>query len=176
MTTMTHREQSGPRDRIVFAIILIIVGIGGLASQVLENEPDVGGWVVLIIGLTFLGAFIYSRRYGFLVPGGILSGLGVGIILEQSLTWSDEQSGGIVVLGLAVGFLSIWAIGALFRAVGHHPWPLVPGVILAIVGGAQMIGGQATELIDNYWGAGIIVLGVILLWRAWSEGQRHPAP
>ena len=168
MTTMTQGEHSGSRDRIVLAVILIIVGLGGIASQALEGRPDVGGWVVLLIGLTFLGAYVYSRKYGFLVPGGIMSGLGVGIILQQSLMVSGEQSGGLVVLGLGLGFVAIWAIGSLLKAAGHHPWPLVPGVILSIVGGALLIGGQAVALLD-YWGIGVIILGVILLWRAWGE-------
>jgi hypothetical protein len=172
MTTMSHGEQSGPRDRVVFALILIIVGIGGLATQLLETRLDVGGWVVLLIGLTFLGAFFTTHRYGFLVPGGILSGLGVGIVLQQSLALSGEQSGGIVVLGLGLGFASIWAIGALTRAVGQHAWPLIPGVILGTVGTALMIGGQAIQLLD-YWGIGVIALGVLLLWRGWTDSG-HP--
>lgn len=172
MTTMSHGEATGPRDRIMFAIVLIIVGLGGLASQLLESRPDVGGWVVLIIGLAFLGGFVYSHKYGFLVPGGIMSGLGAGIVLEQSLTWTDEQSGGIVVLGLGLGFLSIWAIAAFTKAAGHHAWPLVPGFILAAVGAALLIGGQAVDLLD-YWGVAVIGMGIILLWRAWSD-SRHP--
>jgi hypothetical protein len=172
MSGTAQGAQSGPRDRMVFALILIVVGLGGLASQLLETNADVGGWVVLIIGLVFMGAFVYSHQYGFLVPGGIMTGLGAGIVVQQSLTLTDEQSAAAVVLGLGLGFASIWVIGTLAKAAGNHPWPLVPGVILTIVGGGLAIGGQAVDLL-NYWGIGVIALGVILLWRAWTESQRQ---
>jgi hypothetical protein len=171
MSESTGTSQGGARDRVVFALILIVVGLAGLASQFLETTPDLGGWVVLVIGLIFLGAFVYSRQYGFLVPGGIMTGLGAGILLEQSLTLSDEASGGVIVAGLAVGFLSIWGIGTLAKAVGNHPWPLIPGLILGMVGGALLLGGQAMALLD-YWGVVIIALGLVLLWRAVADGRR----
>lgn len=166
------KPGQGQRDRVVFAIILIVIGLGGLASQFLETRPDIGGWVVLAIGLGFVGGFIYSHQYGFLVPGGIMSGLGAGIIVQQSLALADEQSGGIVVLGLGAGFLAIWVIASLANAVGNHPWPLVPGLILAVVGGALLIGGTAIDLLD-YWGIAVVALGVLLLARAWLESRRQ---
>jgi hypothetical protein len=84
---------------------------------------------------------------------------------------TDEQSGGLVVLGLGLGFLSIWVIGTLVRAVGNHIWPTVPGVILTAVGTALLIGGQAVDLLD-YWGVAVVAFGVLLLVRSWFQAQR----
>ena len=171
MSVSAGAGQGSTRDRVVFALILIVVGLAGLASQFLETTPDLGGWVVLFIGLIFIGAFTYTRQYGFLVPGGIMSGLGVGILVEQSVTLSGEASGGVIVTGLAAGFLAIWVIGSLAKAQGNHPWPLVPGVILAAVGGALLVGGQALDLLE-WWGVVLVAFGLYLLWRALSSGRR----
>jgi hypothetical protein len=171
MSDMAQGTGTGPRDRIVFAVILIVVGIAGLVLQTVETTPDLGGFVVLTIGLAFLGAFAFTRQYGFLVPGGIMTGLGAGIIASQNLTGlTDEQTGGAVVLGLGLGFLSIWVIGAIVHVAEHHWWPLFPGGVLAVVGAALLIGGQAVDLLD-YWGVAVIALGLFVLWRAWAGGR-----
>ena len=173
MSGMTQGAATGPRDRIVFAIILIVVGVLGLISEVWKPSADMGGWIVAIIGLGFLGAYAYTRQYGYLIPGGIMTGLGAGIVASETMTFTtDEATGGIIVLGLGLGFLAIWVIGALVHATPNHWWPVVPGGILAVVGGALIIGGQAVDLLD-YWGIAVIAAGVLVLWRAWTEARAH---
>jgi hypothetical protein len=157
------------RDRIVFAIVLIVIGVIGLVDQVWKPTTDVGGWVVALIGLGFLGAYVYTRQFGYLVPGGIMTGLGAGIVVSQMVTWSTpDGEGGAVVLGLGLGFLAIWVIGALMRTTPNHWWPVIPGGILVIVGSALLIGGTAIDALD-YWGIGVVAVGLLILWRAWSE-------
>ena len=171
MSDMAHGAGTGPRDRVVFAIILIVVGAVGLASQVFDLSTSMGGWIVLIIGLGLLGAFVYTRQYGYLIPAGIMTGLGAGIIASESLTFTDDQTkGGAIVLGLGLGFLAIWVIGAVMSVEKNHWWPVIPGGILAVIGGALLIGGQAVDLLD-YWGVIIIVVGLFVLWRAWVEAR-----
>src|SRR3990172_3060943 len=86
MSDMAPGAGTGPRDRIVFAVVLIAVGVIGLASQLFEFKTDVGGWIVMLIGLGFLGPFAFTRQYGFLIPGGVMTGLGAGIVASQNLT------------------------------------------------------------------------------------------
>lgn len=167
-TPGTHETGTGPRDRIVFALILIAVGAAGLFVQLIQPTTDIGGWIVLLIGVGLLGAFVFTRRYGYLVPAGILTGLGAGIVVSEAIALTDEQTGGTVVLGLGLGFLSIWVIGSLLSVAESHWWPLIPGGILVVVGGALLIGGQAVDLLD-YWGVAIIALGLLVLARAWVE-------
>jgi hypothetical protein len=158
-------------NRITLAIVLIVVGLVSLAMQILQPQTDVGGWIVLIIGVAFVAVFAYTRRYGSLVPGGIMTGLGAGIIIAGTFTFpSDEVASGAIVLGLGLGFLSIWVIGAVARVAQHHFWPLIPGGILAVVGGALLIGDQAVAILD-YWYLAVILIGFVLLWRAMVEGR-----
>ena len=168
MSGTTHDQRSGARDRVVLAVILIAVGIGGFALQYLENTPNIGGWVVLMIGLGFLAVFTFTRQYGFLVPGGIMAGLGSGILASEAVTLTDEGTAGTIVLGLGLGFVAIWVIGAIVSVVGHHFWPLIPGGILAAVGAALLVGGQAVDLLD-YWPIALIAVGVLVLGRAWMD-------
>jgi hypothetical protein len=171
MSQMAQRAGGGTRDQLVFAVVLIVVGVLGLASRVWQPTADVGGWIVAIIGLAFLGAFAYTRQYGYLIPGSIMTGLGVGIVASQAIKFAtDEGEGGAVVLGLGVGFLGIWAIGALVRTEQHHWWPLIPGGILAAVGTALLIGGGAIEALD-YWGIILVALGVFVIARAFLMGR-----
>jgi hypothetical protein len=171
MSGMSQGARTGPRDRIVFAAVLILVGVAGLALQVAESTPGAGGVVVLLIGLGLLGAFAFTRQYGYLIPGGIMTGLGAGIVASEALTLTDEGTGGVIVLGLGLGFLSIWVIGGLVRVVEHHWWPLIPGGILAVIGAALLVGGQAVGLLD-YWYVVVIALGVIVL--GWGLVGRRP--
>jgi hypothetical protein len=132
---------------------------------------DMGGWIVTLIGLGFLGAFAYTRLYGYLIPGSIMTGLGLGIVASQAIAFAaDEGTGGAVVLGLGAGFLGIWAIGTLVHTAQHHWWPLIPGGILAAVGTALLIGGGAIEALD-YWGVILVAIGLIVIVRAWVGGR-----
>jgi hypothetical protein len=167
MSGMAHGARTNPREGIVFAIILIAVGVGALAMQVV---PDAGAWIVLLIGLGLLAVFAVLREYGALVPGGIMTGLGAGILASQTLVVEDEASGGVIVLGLGLGFVSIWVIGALVHVAEHHPWPLVPGGILSLIGVSLLIGGQAVEFL-RFWPVAVIAVGLFVLWRAVVEGR-----
>ena len=171
MTDIAHGPNTNQRDRIVFAVILIAVGVGALVLQYVETRPGAGGWVVLLIGLALVGAFLYTHQYGYLIPGGIMTGLGAGIVVSESVAMTDEASGGAVVLGLGLGFVSIWAIGSLMRLTERHWWPLIPGGILSVVGSALLIGGQAVDMLD-YWGVILVVIGLIVIGRVWFESRR----
>lgn len=167
MSGMAHGARSNPREGIVFAVILIAVGVGALVMQVV---PDAGAWVVLLIGLGLLAVFAILREYGALIPGGIMTGLGAGILASQGLALENEATGGVIVLGLGLGFIAIWVIGALFHIAEHHPWPLVPGGILSVIGLSLLVGGQAIELM-RFWPVAVIAIGLIVLWRAVVEGR-----
>jgi len=168
MSEVAPKAGMSSRDRMAVAVILIVVGVVGLAAQVFDLTANMGGWIVMLIGVGFLVAFAFTRHYGYLVPGGIMTGLGAGIIASENLAVTDEQTGGVIVLGLGLGFLSIWVIGAIAHVDRHHWWPIIPGGILAVVGAALLIGGQAVDLLD-YWGVVIIVIGLFVLWRGWVQ-------
>jgi hypothetical protein len=141
-------------------VILIALGATLFAVQLLNLDGDV---IVLLIGLIFAAAFTATRRYGLLIPAGILTGLGSGILLENSGVMGEP-----VVLGLGLGFLAIYA-GDLISTGAREPgrwWPLIPGAILMIVAAAEStFGTEGARLISLGWPIILIAAGAWLLLR-----------
>ncbi len=141
-------------------VILIVVGASLFLVQLLHLDADV---IVLVIGQVFVAAFILTRRYGLLIPAGILTGLGAGILLEDF-----GVAGEPVMLGLGLGFLAIYAVDALTsgaRAPGRW-WPLIPGAVITVIAGASgTFGEQGARAIEQGWPILLIALGAWLLLR-----------
>jgi hypothetical protein len=141
-------------------VILIAVGVTLFAVQLLHLDGDV---IVLVIGLVFAIAFAGTRRYGLLIPAGVLSGLGLGVVLEDSGVQGEP-----VVLGLGLGFLAIYVADLLSsgaRAPGRW-WPLIPGAILIVIAGAEStFGPEGARLIEQGWPIVLIAAGAWLLLR-----------
>ncbi len=147
-----------------------LIGIGLVLLAVQLFQPKDADWIVLgAISALLFALYAATRQDGFLIPAAILGGLAFGVGLED---YGYSMNGGVVVLGLAAGFLAIYVIDTFF---GTHPhwWPLIPGGILAIVGGSQAIGGtQAAELVGRLWPVVLIAVGVLVFFR----GQRRSSP
>ena len=141
-------------------VILIVIGVTLFAVQLLHLDADV---IVLVIGLVFATAYAGTRRYGLLIPAGILTGLGLGILLEDFGVQGEP-----VVLGLGLGFLAIY--GADFLASGARApgrwWPLIPGAILTVIAGAERtFGAEGSRVIEQGWPILLIAAGAWLLLR-----------
>jgi hypothetical protein len=159
MTGMAHHTRPDAREPLVLGIILVAVGVGGLVVSI---APASGGWVLLTIGLTLITLFAFTRAYGALIPGGILSGLALGILATELGPWTVD--GGLIVAGLGVGFISIWVIGLLAHVEEQHPWPLIPGTILLTVGTLLSMGDATTQIL-SYWPLVVIAIGLVVLGR-----------
>jgi hypothetical protein len=141
-------------------VILIVVGVTLFAIQLLHLDADV---IVLVIGLVFAIAYAGTRRYGLLIPAGILTGLGAGILLEDFGVMGEP-----VVLGLGLGFLAIYG-GDLLTSGARAPgrwWPLIPGAILTVIAGADStFGAEGARVIQLGWPILLITVGAWLLLR-----------
>jgi hypothetical protein len=141
-------------------VILIAVGATLFAVQLLHLDADV---IVLVIGLVFASVFAATRRYGLLIPAGIMTGLGAGILLEDI-----GAKGEPAMLGLGLGFLAIYAVDALTsgaRAPGRW-WPLIPGAIITVIAGASgTFGQEGARAIEQGWPILLIAVGAWLLLR-----------
>jgi len=141
-------------------VILIAVGLTLFSVQLLNLDGEV---LVLVVGLVFAVAFVATRRYGLLIAAGIVSGLGAGILLEDSGVMGEP-----VVLGLGLGFLAIYA-GDLLTSGARAPgrwWPLIPGAVLTIIAGAEStFGPEGARVIAQGWPLILIAAGAWLLLR-----------
>jgi hypothetical protein len=140
-------------------IILIVLGVIFIAGQRL----GIGGeGVTAAIGLAFVAAFAFTRNYGFLVPGGIMTGLGLGIVYQTR----TDGNGTPVMLGLGLGFASIYALDAVNRRTAWGWWPLIPGGVLTLVGLVKASSSQGwLSVVGQWWPVALIVVGGYLLLR-----------
>jgi hypothetical protein len=161
-----HDEKFEPRDQRFGGLLLIGVGLLVLLANV--TRADLFGNLVLPgLGIIFLVWAFYTHRIGFAIPGCILTGLGVGVLITQRVpSLAGELSGGVIVLGLAAGFLGITLITPLFNE-KRAWWGLIPGGILGLVGLLLIIGGDALrwlELLGYLWPLILVVIGVYILF------------
>ena len=154
------RRRDRDQGAWVGGLILIVIGLAFLAGQVVPNASN---YVVLGIGLVFLLAFLATRNYGFLVPAGIVSGVGAGLVL---MLYEEGRAGsGLLLVSLGIGFIAIWVVGALFRLRENHPWPFIPGGILITVGVISLAGTRYGDIARYAWPVALIVLGVAFVAR-----------
>lgn len=164
--------QHGPDGRIIAGVVLIAFGV--LALLATFTESSVFGLSILpSLGILFIVWGLVARLPGVMIPGGILTGLGLGTLLSQ-LAFNNatgEVQGGIIVLGLGFGFLMIMPL-IMIISTERHWWALIPGGILTVVGIALIIGGAALDVLSvlgRLWPIVPIAIGIILLLQIFRK-------
>jgi hypothetical protein len=148
---------------------LLLIGLGGIL--LLAVTTDIGGEVVVgFVGLAFLIAYATNRTYGLLIPGGILTGLGAGLLLE-----SAGVGGDVAAFGLGAGFVAIAVVDQLVSP-GRSAWwwPLIPGGVLLVSSAGSVTG--VPDLGRYLIPAVLIIIGAVLLLRPGrgEEPDRDP--
>lgn len=161
--------------RIVIGTLLILAGVLGFlqAFGFLQDASDVFWGLVFLAGggiflFMFAGGFA-SGQWWAAIPGLVLAGIGVLILLPDSL----DDLGGAVFLG-AIG-LSFWLVYLSGR---DRWWAIIPGGVLVTL--------AAVTLTDTLFrgmdvGGGIFFLGLALTfllvallagmsWAYWPAG------
>jgi len=154
------------RNRIISGLVLILLGGLFLVNQFIEI-PSVGNLFLPGLGLIFLVWGIVTRTGGLLVPGGILTGIGTGVYLMNALPLEGNAEPGVFLLSFGGGFALITLLSAIFTRETHW-WALIPGGILATIGGALYAGGIAQdvlEIIGRFWPVALILVGVYVIFR-----------
>jgi hypothetical protein len=162
--------------KVITGVVVIALGLVMLIATFTDSQL-VGQMIVLLLGVIFLTWGVVVRHPGPLIPGSILTGLGVGIVLSQwlSTSISGQAQGGLVTMGLGLGFLLIMPVQQLATQRAAHWWPLIPGGILSVTGLGLLLGdGGLTMLtwLGRLWPLALIVLGVVLLYQA-TRSQRN---
>ena len=148
------------RARLVPGLALIVVGLVLLLMQFYEFGP---GHVLIILGLVLLATYLFIRNDALLIPGPILSGLGLGILFGRAPFREDVM----MLLGLGCGFLAIYTVRRILVGYSHW-WPLVPGGILVLLGVVESL-PQGQLLIERGWPILLIAIGLGLLTRQYWQ-------
>jgi hypothetical protein len=150
--------------------VLIAIGAALLLGQVVE---DAGQFILVGIGIVLLVLFAATRNAGTLIGGGIVTGLGVGVVVAANT--SGDIAGAAVLFGLGLGFVGVWLVGTLLRIPETKIWPLIPGAILVVIGFVVLAGPEAAQALEWLWplaliGAGVVVIAAALLGRGRGSG------
>lgn len=161
--------RHAPNRDLVAGAILLIVGLFLLAGQLV---PGFERFIPLLVGLALLLLFFVTRSPAALIPGGIVTGVGVGILVA---TQGDQQFGGAgFLMSLGGGFLLVSLLGAIFQVPEVRAWPLVPGSILIAVGALILAGQMGQTVLDiatRWWPLVLVIVGGYLVFAARG---RHP--
>ena len=169
--TPVEMKKTSPRTGLVAGMILILIGLLALVQQFVKLEWT-GMAFLPALGLIFITAGLLKKKVGFLIPGGILAGIGVGAILVETLPLSETATGAIFLLTFAGG----WVLISLLSLIVHRMdvreeiawWPFIPAGIMGLIGAAILIGGQALkvlELLGQGWPVILIVVGLYIILR-----------
>jgi hypothetical protein len=153
------------RRGFVGGIILVLAGI-------LSLLPNVQLYLAVVAG-AFVLSGLYFRKNGLVIPGGILTGLAVGIALVEGpfRQVADPYRGGIVLLALAGGFVLVSILSAVISALsgGNRRWmvwPLIPAGFMALTDVLLFTGNlRLLERVGQSWPIIMIVLGIYLILR-----------
>lgn len=151
------------RNEIAGGSVLILLGVIFLLLQWLPD--NLGVFIPFIIGVMLLGWGIVVRHAGPIIPGGIMTGIGVGVLLVE---WIFPQANeAIFLLGFGMGWVLITVATALFTDETHW-WPLIVAGIMLFIGAAATWGGMLLTLLSwagSLWPLALILVGIYLLLR-----------
>lgn len=121
------------RKNYLWGILLIAIGIILLVDKIFTfgifDSVNLWPLFILIPGLIFeLSFFTSNRNPGLLVPGGILTTLGLLFFFESFTDWSfSEYTWPIYPLSVAIGLFQLYLFG------GRESGILIPVFILTTV-------------------------------------------
>lgn len=127
------------RNNMFWGILLIVFGILILINRIygihLISINYLWPLFILIPGLSFeLGYFSRRRDAGLLVPGGILTTIGLLFLFQTYTNWRlAEIIWPICVLSVAIGLLQLYVFGH------RHLGLLIPVFILGCIGGIGLV-------------------------------------
>jgi len=168
---MTHAMETPQRNRLVGGLVMVGIGLFLLAAQFFRAQW-MGLAILPVLGGIFIVAGLIARNPGLLVPGGILSGIGLGSYLT-SVVFVDttgELMGAAFLLAFAAGWALITVLSLLIGKL--QLWPLIPGAIIGAVGAALLAGSaglQVLEFVGRWWPMALIAGGLASLWKVFRR-------
>ncbi len=153
------------RQRVTAGLALIALGLGLYWLHRVEGIGEAA--VFFLVGGAFLAAYLYNRAYGFLVPAGIMLGMGAGMVGADSLL----DLGRPQFLGLGFGFVLIFLIALLYERRSHW-WPLIPGTLLILLGLPDA--DRIFSYLYRNWPLILVIAGALILLTALGRSGRTP--
>jgi hypothetical protein len=173
------------RGSFTFGVLLILMGAWFLAVQFV---PDIGDWMsqfadwpiwVIGPGLIFILAGLISGVFDLMIPGSIISG--IGLILYYQNETGDYQSWAyvwaliIVFVGIGIFLANVFR-GKFSKAFEEGGPPMMTGLVMFLIFGSifRATFGQ-TPLLGDYWPLVLVLVGLWMLVRPLFRGKKRSA-
>lgn len=155
---------------LLWGVLFILAGafllFGKFVSMDFLNISRLWPLFVLVPGLIFeLSYFFENKNAGLLVPGGILTTIGILFLFETYTSWHfAAYTWPVYILGVAIGLFQLYWFGGKQRGL------LIPVAILTLVAGCSiltMISRTIFSWFDYSYLLSVIfiLLGIYLLIR-----------
>lgn len=161
------------KNPVSSGIGLVALGILFLAFQFVDFE----GYLVLpALGIGFIAWAILGSKKGLLIPGGILSGIALGVIMSESVLASrlgGDTDGALFMLGFSAGWFVITAFTLLFFN-DYQWWPMIPGTIMGLIGVGILTDGVLLDLLGyagRFWPVILIVIGLSIVLKQFQQEE-----
>lgn len=163
--------EKAVRSRRMTAVLLLLVAGAALVGQ--YTNLNFGKLVPLFLGLAFLVWSLWAREWGLLVPGGILTGLGTGLMFQELLDLGRASGTAVFLFCFAGGWVLIVVLSKL--AFNRRVlWPFWPAGAMVFAGLTQMGGPDLQEWFRwarPYWPFALILVALFLWFSKPSNKQ-----
>jgi hypothetical protein len=160
MESNPEKKPNFHPNRLIAGVILILAGL----TVLLQRWFDISMYAVLLLGIGMLVWGSFSHLKGWIIPGGVLTGIGLGILaMEGPWHFPAELQSGIFLLCFAFGWFLIALLTALFTC--FQWWALIPGGIMAVIGGSILVTNGAVnwENLNLFYAGILICVGLFIL-------------
>lgn len=165
---MATRSSSSP-----LPILIIIVLAAASLIQLFAPNLLHPGLTLFLIGLVFLILHFanWVREAVTLVAGWVLAGFGLsfwGLTLDVLAPLSIS----LILFGLGIAFVAIFLTATPEERIDSHKWPLVPGVLLLLVGMVLVLEGSLGR--EKFWSYFVpLIPSAVAIWYLleWRRGE-----
>jgi hypothetical protein len=166
---MGSSTSSSRSSRRIVGLVLLVIAVVALMERYLALR--LGLVAPLLLGLAFLVWSLVARRVGLMIPGCILTGLGVGLLAERYLAAGVPVNRAAFFFGLGGGFLLISLLGrVVFREKIY--WALIPGLVLAGIGAFHLGGADLRQIGRVFTQIWPFLLLLVAAWFLFSSNRR----
>jgi hypothetical protein len=150
----------------IFLSLATLVGLDGIAPRLanLWGGPIFLGGISLAFWLIYL---IHRQYWWAIIPGGVLLTLAAVAGLDQIAPALD--TGGIFFLGMAATFFLVYLAPS---GKERMSWALIPAAVFLVLG--IVVWGAMTALLNYLMPLALIVIGLFLIWRNYTTGEKWP--
>ena len=168
MSQTLGREET--RTRGFAALMLLTAGLLVLVGRAI---PVVGDALAVVLGIELLVWARVAGSDGLLVTGGVLTGVGLGVLLAAwPLQGADAHVvGASFLLSVAAGFLVVAVLSSWWW---HRPqaWAWVCTGVVGAVGGGLLAGSDVLAHLFGWALAAALLSGGVVVGYRWLRSTR----